>query len=120
VLAFRYVKGTKATLGFTCFDPTCIIELDGVLSRESYDFYAKVWKMLEENDIPFTFHWGKILELNPERLRKIYGEKVEEWIIARNSLMKDAASMRVFTNKLLTDWGLSRIGADTNPVSPAV
>ena len=109
VLAFRFVKGTKATLGFTRFDPTCIIELDGVFSSATNNFYMALWNSLDALNIPFTFHWGKILDLNPARIRKMYGNNIDKWISARNQLMDSEASMRAFTNDLLTQWGLDTI-----------
>lgn len=110
IMAFRYVKGTKATLGFTRFDTTCIFELDSVFSDESYKFYHLFWQELYNQDIPFTFHWGKLLEINSVQLRKMYGDaNVDSWINARNELMKDSNSMRVFTNDLMRQWGLDTI-----------
>lgn len=109
VLAFRYVKGTKATLGFTRFNKTCILELDGVFSDTTYNFYKHLWARLDASDIPYTFHWGKILELDKTRIRKMYGADLDKWIDARNELMKDKASMAVFNNEMLNQLGLDLI-----------
>ncbi|HKR03126.1 MAG TPA: FAD-binding protein [Bacteroidia bacterium] len=109
VIAFRYVKGTKATLGFTRFDKTCIIELDGVFSSATNNFYLQLWGSLDALNIPYTFHWGKILELNPQRIRKMYGNNIDKWIAARNQLMNDGKAIRAFNNDLLKEWGLDTI-----------
>ena len=110
IFSFRYVKGTKALLGFTQFEFTCIIELDCVMSDAAYEFYIKVWNEIERLAIPFTFHWGKILDLNSSRIRNMYGHNiVDDWLKARNKLMRDAASMQVFTNDLMVQWGLDTI-----------
>jgi hypothetical protein len=110
IMAFRYVKGTKATLGFTRFETTCIFELDSVFSDASYKFYNLFWQELYNQNIPFTFHWGKLLEINSTQLRKMYGDQnVDLWIKSRNELMKDSSSMRVFTNELMRQWGLDTI-----------
>jgi FAD/FMN-containing dehydrogenase len=110
VLAFRYVKGTKATLGFTRFATTCVLELDGVFSDKTYNFYHAIWASLDALNIPYTFHWGKILELDKARLRRAYGsDSVDAWLNARNQLMNDAASMAVFTNDLMIQWGLDGV-----------
>jgi hypothetical protein len=70
-VACRYVKGTKALMGFTKFPLTCILELDGVESRTSRNFFEKVWNRLEELNIPYTLHWGKInFNLTPQRVQK--------------------------------------------------
>ena len=110
VLAFRYVKGTKATLGFTRFDPTCIIELDAVYSKSAFIFYNKLWDELEANNIHFTFHWGKVHELNELRLAKQYGlNAINNWIDSRNKLMIDISSINAFNNEYLKICGLDKI-----------
>lgn len=110
VIAYRFVKGTKATLGFTYFNPTCIIELDGVLSDETYKFYNMLWDRLDALNMPYTFHWGKVLQLNPQRVRRLYGnERVDKWIAARNRLFNDEAMMGIFDNDLLKEWGLDAV-----------
>jgi hypothetical protein len=108
LFSFRFVKQTKATLGFTRFAHTCIMELDAAFSDKTYTFYTKVWKKLEDEQIPFTFHWGKVNELSPERLSNMYGPAVDSWIAARNKLL-DPDSMRVFTNPILEQWGLNKV-----------
>ncbi|MBI3218413.1 MAG: FAD-binding protein [Bacteroidetes bacterium] len=110
VIAFRYVKGTQATLGFTKFPITCIVELDGVFSNESYRFYDLFWNELFAQNIPFTFHWGKLLKLDNPKVRTLYtAEKVNEWLAARKKVMVDPLSMRVFTNDLMVEWGLDTL-----------
>jgi hypothetical protein len=107
-LALRFVKGTQALLGFTRFPKTCILELDGVDSNVSREFFEKVWDRLEELHIPYTLHWGKInFILNPERIRTMYGDAaVNKWIASRNFLL-DVASRKVFTNKFMEQCGLA-------------
>jgi hypothetical protein len=108
VFAFRYVKPTKATLGFTRFDPiTCVVEMDGVFSAKTLEFFSDVWKELERQEIPFTFHWGKICEIHPERLNNMYGLRLTSWILARNKLL-DKDTLQVFTNPQIEEWGLNQ------------
>lgn len=107
VLAFRFVKGTQATLGFTRFPETCVIELDSVFSNESYRFYDSVWNELYKQNIQFTFHWGKLLQLDASKVRNMYTDKnVDDWINARKAIMQSDACMRVFTNEVMQEWGL--------------
>jgi hypothetical protein len=107
VMAFRYVKKTTAVLGFTRFDPTCIVELDGVDSARTRAFYQAVWNEMERQGIPYTFHWGKVLSLTNSRLRQMYTDaSVDAWMDARRTLMNDAPSTGVFTNELMLEWGL--------------
>lgn len=89
VLAFRFVKTSTATIGFTQFTPaTCVIELDGVFSEQTMAFYKAVWDELEKQNIPYTVHWGKMCELNQVRLKKMYGDKIDHWKAARNKLFR--------------------------------
>jgi hypothetical protein len=105
--ALRYVKGTEALLGFTHFPKTCILELDGVDSGISRNFFEKVWSRLEELDIPFTLHWGKInFILNPALVQKMYGDNVAKWKECRNQLLSEK-SKRVFTNAFMVQCGLA-------------
>jgi hypothetical protein len=105
LFAFRYVKQSQASLAFTRFAPTCICELDGVFSERTTNFYTAAWAALEKAGIPFTFHWGKVNELNRTRLNNMYGTDVDKWLAARNSLL-DAKTRAVFNNPLMKKWGL--------------
>lgn len=104
VFSYRYVKGTKATLGFTCFDQTCVAELDAVDSNHTRNFYQEVWAEMDRQQIPYTFHWGKLHNLNAERVKRIYGDKVSTWIRARNEIL--GSSLSLFNNDLLKELGL--------------
>lgn len=106
LFSFRFVKQTKAMLGFTRFPYTCVMELDASASDNTYTFYTKVWQTLEDRGIPFTFHWGKITELTPERTAKMYGPAAEQWKAARNKLL-GPDEIKVFTNPILHQWGLA-------------
>lgn len=105
LFAYRFVKRSKAKLAFTRFDYTCVLELDATFSDETYAFYTAVWKKFEEEKIPFTFHWGKVNELDFTRISNMYGDDVKTWIASRDKLL-DADSKKVFTNATLTKWGL--------------
>ncbi len=110
IFSYRYVKKSAATLAFTKFDYTCIVELDGVESVITRNFYAAVWQELEAQNIPYTFHWGKISSLDGTKLAKMYGAGIDQWLMARNTLLP-AASLAAFTNQTLKDWALDRIVA---------
>ncbi|WP_225414540.1 FAD-binding protein [Stigmatella hybrida] len=106
LIAFRYVKQTQATLGWTRFEPTCVLELDGPLSDRTLSLYRRVWAALRERGIPHTFHWGKQLELGAEAVREMYGDAIDRWLAARNTLL-DAESRRVFSNRFQEELGLA-------------
>lgn len=106
VFSFRFIKQTKATLGFTRFEHTCVMELDAPLSDKTYAFYTQVWLMLEHENIPFTFHWGKANEVTPQRIQRMYGDAAARWINARKTLL-NADCQKVFTNQITQLWGLA-------------
>lgn len=106
IFSFRFVKKSTATLGFTRFERSCVMELDAPYSDDTYSFYTKVWQSLEDEQVPFTFHWGKVNELNPQRLADMYGDGIDRWIAARKKLL-DPATMNVFNNPILQQWGLA-------------
>lgn len=108
-LSLRYVKGTKATLGFTKFAQTCVLEMDGVDSNAARDFYEAVWNRLESRNIAYTLHWGKInFNLNPNRVKNMYGTaQVNQWIDTRNTLLSNKVAS-VFTNTFIERCGLDR------------
>ena len=87
VIGLRFVKGTAATLGFTKFPDTCVIELDAVDTRLTHKFYKLFWNKLNEQNIAFTIHWGKINDyLNKPNLRKMYGQaKINSWLKVRQA-----------------------------------
>jgi hypothetical protein len=106
-MALRFVKGTKALLGFTKFEKTCILELDGVDAKLSRDFFEKVCEIMEQENIPYTLHWGKYnINLTPQRVREMYGNSaVDTWIASRHQLM-DSATRNVFNNAYMQRAGL--------------
>ena len=106
LVALRFVKGTQATLGFTRFPETCIIDLDGPLSTRTRDCYQRVRTALTAAQIPFTQHWGKIVDLNATDVRTCYGPAVDAWKNARNQLL-DPEERRVFSNTFLEGLGLA-------------
>ncbi|PTR16239.1 FAD binding domain-containing protein [Nitrosospira sp. Nsp2] len=109
ILSHRFVKGTKALLGFTRFDTTAVMEMDAVNTSETREFYNTVWNELDAAGIPFTLHWGKYNTfLTPERVRNRYGgEAVDQWLAARHTLMENAVVRQIFTNEFTAELGLA-------------
>jgi hypothetical protein len=108
IFACRFIKKSKAKLAFTKFDYTCILELDAASSARTQKFYTAVWARLEKEKIPFTLHWGKLNELNFQRIQNMYGKDADTWIASRNKLL-DKDSMKIFTNPILQQWGLDKV-----------
>lgn len=112
IFALRFVKQTKATLGFTKFPITCMIEIDGVLWKKtrkiiSLEEYARrMIEVLKENNIPFTIHWGKNSDWKfPGLVAHMFGSKVEQWITEREKLLSPEMQV-LFSNKFLNTVGL--------------
>jgi hypothetical protein len=106
-VAVRFVKGTKATLGFTRFEHTCVVEMDGLDSKANHAVFANVIKRLEAKNIPCTIHWGKLNEpLTAQRVTNMYGaDKVKAWKQSREQLLTPEAKA-VFTNPFMVKCGL--------------
>jgi hypothetical protein len=108
ILAYRFVKSSNALLGFTRYGPvTCVAEFDSVESPNTRQFYEAIWQELDQAGIPYSFHWGKINNLDAMKVSKIYGPARIEWMEARSEILP-AESLQIFTNQTLTDWGLDQ------------
>ena len=107
LVTMRFVKGTKALLGFTKFKPTCVLEIDGLNTSKTREYVNKTWNKIEQAGIPFTMHWGKFnSHLNPARVKNMYEGKVQKWIESREALLSPEVR-KVFTNDFLKKVGLA-------------
>jgi len=107
LITMRFVKGTKALLGFTKFEPTCVMEIDGINTSKMQEYANEVWGKIEQTGIPFTMHWGKInSHLNKARVQNMYGENRTTWITSREKLLSPEVR-KVFTNDFLKRVGLA-------------
>jgi hypothetical protein len=106
LLAFRWVKQSKALLAFTKFDTTCAIELPGAYADRTSAYYNAIWNSLEAAGIPYTLHWGQVNNFTPQRVRQMYGDAaVDTWLASRNTLL--APEVRaVFSSPFLRECGL--------------
>lgn len=109
VMGLRWVRQTAATLGFTRFPITCVLELDGPDARLTNQFLQRTWDRLDALGISYTMHWGKInFGLDGPRVRRMYGDdRVDGWLSARQRLM-DAPTRAVFTNEFMERCGLDQ------------
>ena len=105
VFAYRYVKKSAATLGFTPFDHTCVVEIDGAESSVSRRYYDAVWRELLNRNIPHAYHWGKMHNLDAATVKHLFQNKRTEWIAARNKLLRPDL-MHTFCNDALKTYGL--------------
>ncbi len=118
IIGLRWVKQTSATLGFTRFPITCVIELDGIESNMTRQFFQRTWNRLEALGIAYTLHWGKInFNLTGDRVRQMYGDShVDAWLHARGQLL-DAPTRAVFTNEFMEQCGLDQVLIPANPIA---
>jgi hypothetical protein len=113
-IGIRIVKGSKATLAFTKFPVTCVMELDGLLPDTGSPqrqvainrldvFCAEVCKRLMQANIAFTLHWGKNARWDyPNLIHYMYGDAANKWKEQQKALVPEA--MRpVFRNKFMED-----------------
>jgi hypothetical protein len=109
-VAVRFVKGTAATLGFTKFQNTAVIEMDGLDSRDNQKVFKNLITRLETARIPFSIHWGKLnAPLNKGRTTAIYGKaKLQVWKNARAQLLSSPARA-VFVNDFMKKCGLDTV-----------
>lgn len=109
VLAFRFVKGSPATLAFTRFENTCVLELDGAETALNHQFTGAFAQVLENHQIPYAIHWGKINGiLNEQRVRYMHGDQqVDRWLSHRQQLLSDEVR-EVFNNEFLERCGLDQ------------
>jgi hypothetical protein len=108
-IALRFVKGTAATIGFTRFANTCVVEMDGIDAPLTRKFFESVWNRLEKANLPYTLHWGKLnFILTEQRLQRMYGaDKINSWKTCRQALL-DGPTRRVFTNDFMKQCGLDK------------
>jgi hypothetical protein len=107
VLAFRFVKGNAATLAFTRFKHSVVMELDGADAAVNHQFYQAVLESLEAAAIPYTIHWGKLNRIvDKNRLNYIYGnEKIQQWKKQRSRVMTQEVQ-QLFNNEFMQQCGL--------------
>lgn len=105
VVAVRYVKSSRALLAFTRYEPTCTIEIQAVDGQRSLEAYERIWAKLEDESIPFSFHWGQVLPYKPAHYRYIYGSRLDRWLAAKARLLTPAGR-KLFSNDLVKGVGL--------------
>lgn len=114
IYAMRFVKQSKATLAFTQFPVTCMLEIDGLIWKGKKNkmisleqFCTRTIEVLQANNIPFTIHWGKNADWSfPGLVQHMYGAKATTWKEHRSALLTEKTA-RLFSNKFLEDTGLA-------------
>ncbi len=112
-MALRFIKASKATLAFTRFPMTCILEMDGILWKGNQDmispedFERRIIEAFMAAGIKFTIHWGKNANWSfPGLIDYMYGDKDDLWKNYRSALLtKQMAD--IFSNGFLDRTRLS-------------
>ncbi|WP_160354131.1 hypothetical protein [Sphingorhabdus profundilacus] len=107
VLTCRYVQKSPGILSFTRYDPTCVIDIDGIDSQATQKLIKLVAQRFEAAGMPFTMHWGKTNHLTKARVRAAFGGNVDRWIVARRTLLPDQAERDAFSNDFIDAVGLN-------------
>jgi D-arabinono-1,4-lactone oxidase len=107
VLTCRYVQKSPGILSFTRYDPTCVIDIDGIDSDETQALIKLVARRLSEAGMPYTMHWGKTNHLTKARVRAAYGGNVDRWNAARRQLLPDQAERNAFSSDFIDAVGLN-------------
>jgi FAD/FMN-containing dehydrogenase len=107
IAACRYVQKSPALLAFTRFDPTCVIDIDGVNSAPTLKVMEETRRLLDRDGIPYAEHWGKMHDLTAQRLRRNYGSDLDRWTEARHRLLPDAAERTTFSTPVFDAVGLN-------------
>lgn len=113
IFAMRFVKSSEATLAFSKFPFTCMVEIDGIQWKKNdnlidlKDYSTKLIEVLKNNDIPFTIHWGKNADWGfPNLVNHMYENKVKKWKQIRAKLLS-IPMQEVFSNAFLDITKLS-------------
>lgn len=107
LIATRFVRSSDATLAFTHYAPTtCTIELPGAGGHKAFEFFERVWPVLDGKNIPFTIHWGQCGDFSAARMHRMYGSRLPQWLNERRKLLSPVGR-RLFSNPLLERCGLA-------------
>jgi hypothetical protein len=120
IYAMRFVKQSRATLAFTRFPITCMLEIDGLIWKGRRNrmisleqFCTRTIEVLKANNIPFTIHWGKNADWSfPGLAQHMYGDQAKTWMEYRSALLTEKTAA-LFSNKFLEDIKLADYIANT-------
>lgn len=108
IYAMRFVKQSPATLAFTRFPITCMLEIDGLIWKPRNNnmislekFCTRTIEVLQANNIPFTIHWGKNADwAYPGLVDHMYGQAALQWKQCRSALLTEQQAA-MFSNDFL-------------------
>jgi hypothetical protein len=104
-IGIRFVPRTKSLLGMNIADMNCYIELPSIRNKDVLQVYADCWKMLRDQKVGFTCHWGQLHGLTPDQITDYFGDRAKRWKAARQQILDERARV-VFGAPLLAEVGL--------------
>lgn len=102
----RFVPKTEALLGMNIHAMNTYIELPSLQSADTAMIHNAVWNALAAGGIPFTCHWGQEYGMTASSIRAYYGDRVDRWRAARDTLLPTPEARAVFTTPLLAAMAL--------------
>lgn len=112
-IGIRFVKASRATLAFTQFPISCVIEMDGLQWKGNANMRTMqvvetaLVKEFMASGIPFSWHWGKNADWGyPGLLDYMYKNKAEDWKEQRRQLLTPVMQ-KVFSNRFIETAGLT-------------
>ncbi len=107
IFTCRYAQRSPGMMAFTRFDPTCILEIDGIDTPATQKLIELVAKRFDAAGMPYTNHWGKINHLTKARVRNGFGGAVDQWNATRHLLLPDVAERHAFSSPFIDAVGLN-------------
>jgi len=118
ILAFRFVKSSRATLAFTRSPNAaraanagarivCTVETDALSTQGTMQAIPSFWAALDQANIPYTLHWGQKLREDAAWVQKAYGPALPGWLAQRHAWLPTPQARRLFSNDVLDTLGLT-------------
>lgn len=112
VACLRPVERSRALLGFTRFENSTVIDIDGIGEALAGDTVERTGREFREQldayRIEYSMHWGKLANPNASKVKADYATGVGTWLASRSKLL-DAAGRLVFTSPYLRELGLTDV-----------
>lgn len=107
IFTCRFAQRSPGMMAFTRYDPTCILEIDGIDTPATQKLIKLVADRFDAVGMPYTNHWGKTNHLTRQRVRNGFGGAVDRWNATRHLLLPDIAERRAFSSAFLDSVGLN-------------
>ena len=107
LVSLRFARKSPATLAFTRFQKTCVLEIDGLRTPKAESYMKRVFKRVEDEGIPCAYHWGKDHRMTKSQLKKAYGTDLVEWKEARKELLPTEKLRKGFSSDFTDKLGLT-------------